>query len=115
MIGSGCTGYQLVPEVAKVAGHTFVFQRTPSWVFDVPGYLDPFPPQVNWLDRNFPYLTNFVRFRTGLGQPARRDHEGRSAIDPDVRRPARHQRRQQDRCATGASSSCSASSPTGPS
>ncbi|MCW2539387.1 MAG: Flavin-containing monooxygenase-like protein [Frankiales bacterium] len=67
VIGSGCTGYQLVPELAKMASHTYAFQRTPSWVFDVPGYLDPFPPQVNWLDRNFPYLTNFVRFRTGWG------------------------------------------------
>jgi 4-hydroxyacetophenone monooxygenase len=67
VIGSGCTAYQLVPEVAKVAGHTFVFQRTPSWVFDVPGYLDPFPAQVNWLDRNFPFLTNFVRFRMDWG------------------------------------------------
>jgi 4-hydroxyacetophenone monooxygenase len=63
VVGTGCTGYQLVPELAKQAGHTVVFQRTPSWVFDVPGYLDPFPPQVNWLDRNFPFMTNFVRFR----------------------------------------------------
>ena len=64
VIGSGCTGYQMTPELVKTAGHTFVFQRTPSWVFDVPGYLAPFAPQVNWLDRNFPYLTNFVRFTT---------------------------------------------------
>ena len=63
VIGTGATGYQLVPELAKMAGHTLVFQRTPNWCFDTPSYLDPFPPQVNWLDRNFPYLTNFTRFR----------------------------------------------------
>ena len=64
VIGTGCTGYQLIPEVVSDAAHTYVFQRTPSWVFDVPGYLSPFPPQVNWLDRNLPYHTNFVRFQT---------------------------------------------------
>lgn len=60
--GSGCTAYQLVPELAKDAEHVYLFQRTPNWVFDVPGYLSPYPPQVNWLDRNFPYFANFVRF-----------------------------------------------------
>jgi 4-hydroxyacetophenone monooxygenase len=64
VIGSGCTGYQLVPEVVGDAAHTYVFQRTPSWCFDAKGYLDPFPPQINWLDRNLPYHTNFVRFQT---------------------------------------------------
>jgi 4-hydroxyacetophenone monooxygenase len=65
VIGTGATGYQLIPELAKLAGHTFVFQRTPNWCFDIRGYLDPFPPQVNWLDRNFPYIRNFIRFRVG--------------------------------------------------
>ena len=63
VIGTGATGYQLIPELAKVAGHTLVFQRTPNWCFDTKGYLEPFPPQVNWLDRNFPYIKNFIRFR----------------------------------------------------
>ena len=63
VIGTGATGYQLIPELAKLAGHTFVFQRTPNWCFDTKGYLEPFPPQVNWLDRNFPYIRNFIRFR----------------------------------------------------
>jgi 4-hydroxyacetophenone monooxygenase len=65
VIGTGATGYQLIPELAKLAGHTFVFQRTPNWCFDTRGYLDPFPPQVNWLDRDFPYIRNFIRFRVG--------------------------------------------------
>jgi 4-hydroxyacetophenone monooxygenase len=63
VIGTGATGYQLVPELAQLAGHTFVFQRTPNWCFDTKSYLDPFPAQVNWLDRNFPYIRNFIRFR----------------------------------------------------
>jgi len=63
VIGTGATGYQLIPELSKLAGHTFVFQRTPNWCFDTKSYLDPFPAQVNWLDRNFPYIRNFIRFR----------------------------------------------------
>jgi 4-hydroxyacetophenone monooxygenase len=64
VIGTGCTGYQLVPELAKSTGHLYVFQRTPSWCFAVPGYLATFPPQVSWLDRNMPFHTNFMRFRS---------------------------------------------------
>ena len=36
VIGSGCTGYQMIPEMAMMASHTFAFQRTPNWVFDTP-------------------------------------------------------------------------------
>ena len=64
VIGSGCTSYQMIPELVKMAGHTYLFQRTPNWCFDVAGYRSPYPPQVNWLDRNFPYFTNFTRFRS---------------------------------------------------
>jgi len=61
VIGSGATSYQMVPELAKVAGHLTMFQRAASWCFDTPGYLSPYQPQVNWLDVNFPYLVNFNR------------------------------------------------------
>jgi 4-hydroxyacetophenone monooxygenase len=63
VIGTGCSGVQLVPELARQAAHVSVFQRTPQWLFDRPGYLSPYPTQVNWLDRNLPYHTNFARFR----------------------------------------------------
>ena len=66
VIGSGCTSYQMVPELVEMAGHTYLFQRTPNWCFDVPGYRSPYPPQVNWLDRNLPYFKNFARFRIVL-------------------------------------------------
>lgn len=63
VIGTGCTGYQMIPELALEAEHVTVFQRTPQWLFPVPGYRSPFPPQVAWLDRNLPLHTNFTRFR----------------------------------------------------
>ncbi|HVY81255.1 MAG TPA: NAD(P)/FAD-dependent oxidoreductase [Steroidobacteraceae bacterium] len=67
VIGTGCTGYQLVPELALEAGHVTVFQRTPQWLFPVPGYLAQSPPQLLWLDRNLPFHTNFMRFRQFYG------------------------------------------------
>jgi len=67
VIGTGCTGYQLVPELALEAGQVTVFQRTPQWLFPVPGYCSPLPPQVGWLDRNLPYHTNFTRLRIAAG------------------------------------------------
>lgn len=82
VIGTGCSGVQLVPELAKLAAHVTVFQRTPQWLFEHEGYLSSFPSQVTWLDRNFPYHANFMRFRTNwllgpyLSGPTRE-------IDPD--------------------------------
>jgi 4-hydroxyacetophenone monooxygenase len=63
VIGTGCTGYQMIPELALEAEHVYVFQRTPQWLFPVAGYRSPFPAQIKWLDRNVPYYTNFARFR----------------------------------------------------
>jgi 4-hydroxyacetophenone monooxygenase len=63
VIGTGCTGYQTIPEIALEAAHVTIFQRTPQWLFGVAGYRKPFPKQVGWLDRNLPYYTNFMRAR----------------------------------------------------
>jgi 4-hydroxyacetophenone monooxygenase len=84
VIGTGCTGYQLIPELAPLTEHVVAFQRTPQWLFGVPGYLSPFPEEVGWLDRNFPYYTNYMRLRTqGTGKAFRRLTE----IDPDFDDP----------------------------
>ncbi|GAA2849886.1 NAD(P)/FAD-dependent oxidoreductase [Pseudonocardia halophobica] len=63
VIGSGCTSYQMAPELAGTAGHLSIFQRTPQWVFDRPGYRTAFPPEATWLDRNVPWYRNFQRLR----------------------------------------------------
>jgi 4-hydroxyacetophenone monooxygenase len=80
-----------------MVGHTYVFQRTPSWCFENKRYVEPFPPQVNWLDRNFPYLTNFIRFRvshitgpeftmkTMRIDPEFKDEHARSALNKNMR------------------------------
>jgi 4-hydroxyacetophenone monooxygenase len=97
VIGTGCSGVQLVPELAKLAAHVTVFQRTPQWLFEHDGYLSSFPPQLTWLDRNFPYHANFMRFRTNwllgpyLSGPTREidpdfeDPHARSAVNKQIR------------------------------
>lgn len=83
VIGTGCTGYQMVPELALEAEHVTVFQRTPQWLFPSPGYRSPFPPQVPWLDRNLPFHTNFMRLRVAGGFSA--GFGPIAQIDPDFR------------------------------
>ena len=84
VVGTGCTGYQLIPALAQEVEHVVAFQRTPQWLFGVPGYLSPFPAEVAWLDRNVPYYTNFMRLRTlGTGKAFWRLTE----IDPDFDDP----------------------------
>lgn len=83
VIGTGCTGYQAVPELALVAEHVYVFQRTPQWLFPLRGYRSPFPPQIPWLDRNFPFHTNFMRFRADWGAGGFEGNHQVMNIDPE--------------------------------
>lgn len=83
VIGTGATGYQMVPELALQSTHVTVFQRRASWVEETPGYCSPFPPQISWLDRNMPFFTNFNRVRTFF----RGGLAGLTEIDPDFDDP----------------------------
>ena len=65
VIGSGASGYQTTPVIAETAAHTFLFQRQPNWCLEDTIYLKKLPPQTLWLDRNFPFYSNYVRFRVG--------------------------------------------------
>lgn len=83
VIGTGATGYQMIPELALQTKHITVFQRRASWVEPTPGYCSPFPPQIDWLDRNLPFFTNFARLRTFF----RGGFAGIVEIDPDFKDP----------------------------
>jgi cation diffusion facilitator CzcD-associated flavoprotein CzcO len=63
VIGTGCSGMQLVPELERMGATVTVFQRRPSWVFEVPIYRSELPEGVRWLDRNLPLFRNFEKFR----------------------------------------------------
>lgn len=49
VIGTGASAAQFVPEIAKVASHLSVFQRTPPWMAPTEGYRDTFPPEYHSL------------------------------------------------------------------
>jgi 4-hydroxyacetophenone monooxygenase len=86
VIGSGASSYQMTPEIAKVAGHVHLFQRTPSWCYENPMYVTQLPEQVMWLERNLPYYVNWARFRLSWLYGPR--NVGMSArADPDFKDP----------------------------
>lgn len=84
VIGTGASGYQLIPELALDAEHVVILQRTPQWLSPTPGYRTPYPPQVNWLDRNLPFYSNFMRFRAAVSIRFLSDF---SEIDPNFDDP----------------------------
>lgn len=65
VVGSAASGYQTVPVIAETAAHTFLYQRQPNWCLEDLIYLKELPTQALWLDRNFPFYSNYVRFRIG--------------------------------------------------
>ena len=85
VIGTGASGYQMIPELALDAEHVVVFQRTPQWLMPTPGYRSPYPPQVNWLDRNLPFYTQLHAVPGRHLDP--RSSRDFSEIDPDFDDP----------------------------
>jgi 4-hydroxyacetophenone monooxygenase len=86
VIGTGCTGYQMIPVLAQIDGiELTVFQRTAQWLIPIPGYLAESTPQLMWLDRNLPFHANFLRFRTIYGSGP--DFVKQFDIDPDFDDP----------------------------
>jgi 4-hydroxyacetophenone monooxygenase len=65
VVGSAASGYQTTPVIAKTAAQTFLYQRKPNWCLEDEIYVKTLPPQALWLDRNFPFYSNYVRFRVG--------------------------------------------------
>lgn len=85
VVGSAASGYQTTPVIAKSAAHTYLFQRTANWCFEDLSYVDKLPPQALWLEKNFPFYSNFVRFRiAALMNP---DLAVNAKIDPDFDDP----------------------------
>ncbi|MDP9096681.1 MAG: NAD(P)/FAD-dependent oxidoreductase [Pseudomonadota bacterium] len=61
VIGTGSSGIQAIPELARQAGHLFVFQRTPN--YSVPARNGPLQPEyeADWKSR-YPALREEARF-----------------------------------------------------
>ena len=97
VIGTGCSGYQTIPEIALVAGNVTIFQRTPQWIFRNKNYRTPLPLQATWMHRNVPLHSNFMRFRENWlirpqlvaqmmhADPGWNDPDSRSAVNKMMR------------------------------
>ncbi|MBX9606289.1 MAG: NAD(P)/FAD-dependent oxidoreductase [Gammaproteobacteria bacterium] len=67
VVGTGSSGIQSIPIIAREAAHLTVFQRTPS--FSVPAGNQPLTPaRVNELKANIKKIREFCRWST-IGQP----------------------------------------------
>jgi cation diffusion facilitator CzcD-associated flavoprotein CzcO len=65
IIGTGSTGVQLIPELAKEASELTVYQRTPTWV--LPKVDLGFAPVVQRLFATVPFAQRIVRWFTDNG------------------------------------------------
>ena len=60
VIGNGASAIQFIPEVARQAGRTLVFQRTPSWIH--PLHNSRYPRWARWMFRTVPLCAGAHRF-----------------------------------------------------
>ena len=68
IVGSAASAVQIVPEVAKVAGHLTVLQRSANWI--MPRGRKFYSAAQQWRARHFPFLIRLTRFwqRLLMGQ-----------------------------------------------
>lgn len=71
VIGTGASAMQFIPEVAAIAGHVSVFQRTPAWLIPRPEYHEQLPAGLLRLFELIPEYANWFRLRLFW-----RTHEG---------------------------------------
>jgi 4-hydroxyacetophenone monooxygenase len=62
VIGTGASAFQLVPELAKVAGRLSVFQRSPAWMVPNPVYHAAVSEGKKWLLKHVPFYARWYRF-----------------------------------------------------
>jgi cation diffusion facilitator CzcD-associated flavoprotein CzcO len=100
VIGTGASAIQFVPEVAKVAGQLYLFQRTPPWIIPRPDYAFSQAqlrrlqnPLFRLLFRTWIYVVQEIRAPAFLGskrlaaagQKMARDHLARQIRKPALR------------------------------
>jgi len=63
VIGTGASAMQVIPEIAPIATHTTVFQRTPAWLIPRPLYHEPLPAGLLMLFEMIPSYVHWFRLR----------------------------------------------------
>lgn len=81
VVGTGASAFQLIPEIADVAGELTVFQRNPPWLRPTPHYHHPMPASAHWLFQHVPYYAQWYRF--WLFAPGLRGVLEGWIVDPD--------------------------------
>jgi 4-hydroxyacetophenone monooxygenase len=61
VIGTAATALQLIPELAREAGHLTVFQRSPTWVFVHPEYRRTLTDAEHWAMDHLPGYARWTR------------------------------------------------------
>ncbi|MEY2926081.1 MAG: hypothetical protein RL367_558 [Pseudomonadota bacterium] len=79
-IGTGASGVQLMPWLARHADHLTVFQRTANWVLPMEGYKADITPEMHWLSRHFPLYWNWFSYGMYF---LNAQLEGLQEFDPD--------------------------------
>ncbi len=62
VIGTGASSVQFTPEIAPLASHLTLFQRTPPWMGPTDDYHEPVPPGLRWLYAHVPMYSEWNRF-----------------------------------------------------
>jgi 4-hydroxyacetophenone monooxygenase len=61
VIGNAATGMQAIPEIAGIAGHLTVFQRSPGWSLINPEYHRPIRDAEQWAIEHLPFFAGWLR------------------------------------------------------
>lgn len=61
-IGTGASGAQVMPYIARHAGHVSVFQRTANYVLPMEGYRDAVPADMQWLFDTIPLYWHWYSY-----------------------------------------------------
>jgi 4-hydroxyacetophenone monooxygenase len=81
VIGSGASGYQVVPSIAGTVGSMTLFLRNPPWTVPTPTYHAGLAPGLAWLFKAVPYYHRWFRFyQYWTSVEGRRDF---AAVDPE--------------------------------
>ena len=67
LIGTGASGMQVAPELAKVVNKLTIFQRTPHWIIANPNYHRKLSNGKKWVLENIPYYARWYRLQLFWG------------------------------------------------
>jgi len=62
VVGTGASGFQIVPSLVDKVKSLHVFQRNPSWMLSTPTYHDDIRPGMIWMLRHVPFYGRWFRF-----------------------------------------------------